>query len=124
MSHSRLEPQRRRLRWPALVGLTGVAFAVAVFVVYLLTSGGFSERTAWAMCQDQVTPKLRSPGTAEFAPLQSTGWTKNVRTYKFPQAWVDSQNGFGATVRTYFDCTVMQEADGSDRAQVQVYLGP
>lgn len=64
---------------------------------------------AWVMCKQFVGQRLKSPSTAEWpfsyasdgvsvAPLDKTRW--RVR------GWVDSQNSFGAQIRTEFTCTL------------------
>lgn len=60
---------------------------------------------AIAQCESRVEKLLKSPSTAEFDTdaTGSTTWTVT--------GTVDSQNGFGATVRSSFQCTVVMNGD-------------
>ncbi|WP_231385875.1 DUF2510 domain-containing protein [Rhodococcus aetherivorans] len=57
-------------------------------------------------CQELVTGSLKSPGTAEFVDVTTKRRPDNkiVTTGS-----VDSQNGFGAMVRSSFTCTTVNE---------------
>ena len=72
--------------------------------------------TAFVMSQNFVERALRSPSTAEFPRMTAPG----VHVEAFGQcqflivAWVDAQNGFGATVRTPYVVEV-QYLPESDR---------
>lgn len=88
------------------------------------SSGGSSEprpteeadnSDAFHACEQFITNRLKSPKTAEFpwsgdAKIIRTGNNFKVRSY------VDSQNGFGALIRTYFVCTV--ECENSDMCRL------
>lgn len=61
---------------------------------------------AYYMCQQFVTDRLKSPATAVF-PLSTDTQTDKLSTVQFRNiAYVDSQNGFGANIRTHYTCTV------------------
>jgi hypothetical protein len=94
--------------------------AAAALALTACGGGAFDEGTAWGLCKQRVEAQLRAPATAQFPSPDDMRWTKNIRTYKFPAAYVDSENGFGAPVRTYFECTVMQRSEGSSDADVTV----
>lgn len=79
---------------------------------------GMDKVMANLLCEKNVKKKLKSPSTAEFARItevsaeQSTDQTKWViRTH------VDSQNSFGATVRSQVVCDVIPK--GRDSADVE-----
>ena len=73
---------------------------------------------AWIMAKQFVTDQLKAPSTAEWGSVFKG-------TYQDPQncvtalsdnhfrckGWVDSQNGFGAMIRTRFVCTVKYVGD-------------
>lgn len=71
------------------------------------------ETHAWTMAKELVRRSLKSPSTASFGSFlggekqdPKTACTL-VATREWRCAgWVDSQNGFGATVRTQFEATV------------------
>lgn len=74
---------------------------------------------AWVMAQDFVKQNLKSPSTASFGSLfsdyQSPDDTVSVLgngKYRV-RGWVDSQNSFGAMLRTRFTCDL--EYLGNDR---------
>lgn len=63
---------------------------------------------AFDVCRQFVTDRLRSPASAKFPPLSDdrvyvTPLTENRFSVR---AYVDSQNGFGALLRTRFTCEV------------------
>jgi hypothetical protein len=73
-------------------------------------------------CRDAVAKRLRAPSTADFAGVVLGDWTvsKINQTYVISSA-VDSQNGFGAQVRTDFTCTVTNP--DTSKQKVMVVLG-
>ena len=61
---------------------------------------------AFVICQHFVKDRLKSPATAVF-PLSTDTQTDHLSTVQFRNhAYVDSQNGFGANIRTHYTCTV------------------
>ena len=71
------------------------------------TSGG-SESGAFTVCKKFVTDRLRSPGSAKFPSAIDDGViVSGLAENRYAvSAYVDSQNGFGALVRTRFSCIV------------------
>lgn len=72
-----------------------------------------SEVLAYNYAEDFVEKKLKSPSTAEFPGVVEKD--KHIVSmgngeYKIT-SWVDSQNSFGATIRTEFSCTIIFEGD-------------
>ncbi|MFJ4902916.1 hypothetical protein [Streptomyces sp. NPDC088727] len=64
---------------------------------------------AAVMCEKFVKERLKSPGTADFSGVSDT----QIKTISGSKPWrylvtgyVDSQNGFGATVRNTYTCDV------------------
>lgn len=75
------------------------------------------ESTAYRMCADRVRQNLKSPSTAEFESVWDGRYDNVVQAgqrYYF-ESYVDSENGFGATLRTHFQCSVSQVSEGSWR---------
>lgn len=74
---------------------------------------------AWVMTQQFVEQRLKSPSTANFGSILKG-------TYQSPEdcvtdlgggrfrsvGWVDSQNAFGATIRTHFVCELKYVGGG------------
>jgi hypothetical protein len=99
--------------------LGGLVFVVLIgSVIYSCsTSSGeddgadSSDRSGMAevMCEEFVTDRLKAPSTAEFLGASSVDLTGREQ-YEVT-ASVDSQNGFGAMIRTPYVCLVNYEGD-------------
>lgn len=67
---------------------------------------GHSEVEAWVAVKIEVENNLKSPKTASF-PLGTKGHVTKINNNVFKvKAYVDSENSFGANIRTNFSCTV------------------
>lgn len=102
-------PKRRigGLAWLAIIGIPVAAIAGFLGAT---NPGGDRNTEAYAIvkCQEAVKNQLKSPTTADFTGSSATGdgtWTVTGS--------VSSQNGFGATVRSSFQCSVMVEAESA-----------
>ncbi len=62
---------------------------------------------AYALITDYVKDKLKSPSTAKFPSKSGVKISKNNDTYII-QGYVDSQNSFGATIRTKYIAEIKQ----------------
>lgn len=63
---------------------------------------------AYVCAQNKVKDSLKSPSTADFPWESYTDVTKELRKNEFQiKSYVDSQNSFGAEVRTHYDCNVI-----------------
>jgi len=69
---------------------------------------------AYICAEQAVKQRLQSPSTAEF---EWFGFHDSVEHLGFDKysidSYVDSENGFGAKIRTYFECEVQLERDGA-----------
>lgn len=77
-------------------------------VVALLAAGCGQEADVELACEEFIGRKLKAPASAEYTHVQvgeaiGDGWRSN--------GYVDAENGFGAPLRTRFECTV-EETDG------------
>lgn len=85
------------------------AFLV-VFVWYLAKKGGESESgrssMAYIQCREFVKNRLKLPGSADF-PYLEYGATEISSKHFVVQSYVDSQNEFGAKIRSNFYCEVL-----------------
>lgn len=63
---------------------------------------------AFVMCKQFVTDRLKAPATAVFPTYGDDGTqTDQVSSVQFrARGYVDSQNSFGANVRTHYTCTI------------------
>jgi hypothetical protein len=93
--------------------LLAVIVAVGVIAVATDDSDGKPlDESAAVMCEEFVKKRLKSPGSAEFPGVMDSDYAKTT-TLSSNKPWkykvtgaVDSQNGFGATVRSDYICTV------------------
>jgi hypothetical protein len=72
---------------------------------------GQDERAAITACQNAVKMQLRSPASAIFPESSDAGYSEPIHLSATDGSWmwnnyVDSQNGFGAMLRSEFFCTV------------------
>ena len=69
--------------------------------------------SAWVMAKEFVKPKLKAPSTAKF-PQYNPKKIHHIGEGRYKIAsYVDSQNSFGATLRTSFSCVIRYE--GNDK---------
>jgi len=65
---------------------------------------------AWIMAQDFVKKRLVSPGSADFGGMFEQSFEDCVtdlgKGRYLVKGWVDSQNRFGAELRSNFTCTL------------------
>ena len=84
---------------------------VALFFIMLFVSCSSepSRVGAFTACYRYVVNELKSPSTAEMCSI-SEAEIKELPNNKYSiYGYVDSQNGFGATVRTRFICEVQYD---------------
>jgi hypothetical protein len=73
-----------------------------------------SDQMAAVMCQEFVKQRLKSPGSAEFPSNTGITIVSDTKPWKYKvDAYVDSQNGFGAKVRNTYLCTISTKGDGN-----------
>ncbi len=72
---------------------------------------------AFACAQNIVEGKLKSPSTAKYCKVTEATITHDGDKYTV-NGWVDAENSFGATVRTYFTVTYTATAKGYKNASV------
>lgn len=98
--------------------VTAAAITAGLFLVTACSSDGTPlGESAAVMCEGFVKKRLKSPGTADFPGVTSDDYAKTA-TLHDTTPWmykvtgvVDSQNGFGATVRSDYVCTVSTKDD-------------
>jgi hypothetical protein len=108
----------------ALCGACGVALASAGSHSSDSTTAQVKEMTAFDMCKQSVRAKLKAPSTAKFrdyfgdqAPTISGS---GDGPYNIAST-VDSQNGFGAMIRSTFLCTAIDR--GGDQWSATSSIG-
>lgn len=65
------------------------------------------------MCQDLVEKQLKSPSTADFPWFDRT-IHKNKDERYIIKSYVDSQNSYGATIRTNWHCDIQYKGEGEE----------
>jgi|SRR5690554_4865187 hypothetical protein len=107
-----------------------VAYAVLgiILVILLILNGGFGSSSgdssengsavgAFVACQQFVEDRLKAPSTAKFGGTYSQATSSLASGRYRVRTYVDSQNSFGAMVRTGFDCTVRHTGSESYRLE-------
>ena len=76
-------------------------------------SRGTSKMLAYNYAENFVKKKLKSPSTADFPGVQQKDQhTTMIGKDKYKiESWVDSENSFGANIRTKFSCIIIFEGD-------------
>ena len=87
-----------------------LAVVPLMLIVGCGSSGGVSSDQqsdrAYIACQDYVSAQLKSPGSASFPGVSSSDYPQisgSGSSYEVVGV-VDSENGFGAKLRSVFDC--------------------
>ncbi|SDG21058.1 hypothetical protein [Microbacterium sp. 77mftsu3.1] len=104
--------------WGCLGCLGVVLVAVVVFGITGANSGGGSRDSAEAIaqCENRIERLLKSPSTARFNSSASGSGTLKVT------GTVDSENGFGAMIRSSFGCTVVLNEETNTATTTVDYL--
>ncbi|WP_432193795.1 hypothetical protein [Streptomyces sp. bgisy027] len=104
----------RHLNVPTVSTLTA-----AMLLTACSSDGKPLDEAAAVMCEDFVKQRLKSPGSAEFPGVMDSDYAKttvlsDTKPWKYKVAGVvDSQNGFGAKVRSEYVCTVSTKDDNT-----------
>lgn len=96
-----------------------IVIAILIIILYNYESSGDSSSSsgssssnkflAYNYAEDFVKKNLKSPSTADFpGTYEKDEHITDLGGGKYKiKSWVDSQNGFGATIRTKFSCTMI-----------------
>ena len=97
---------------------TSSILAIFVFIFLAFGSGdsnssGANRMLAYNYAEKFVKQHLKSPGTAKFPGLfeKDEHITELGNGEYRINSWVDSQNGFGAMIRSRFSCKIIIEGD-------------
>lgn len=103
----------------ALAGCVLILFIIGIVIYSCSTDSGGSDSTepddggggsmAEVMCENFVTDRLKAPSTADFPGADSVDELGSDE-YEVT-ASVDSENGFGAMIRTDYVCTIRYSGD-------------
>lgn len=106
-------------------GCLGLVIIVALIVFFVSCCGGNEKSSsdkpkepgkldAYVMSQLFVEDKLKSPSTANFPVYSEEMVTDGGSGAFLISAYVDSQNGFGAKVRTRYSCLLQYDKEKDD----------
>lgn len=110
-----------------------IAFAIIVGVIYMMSSDSDDSSSssdydtntflAYNYATEFVKKQLKSPSTAEFAStFEQADHTTHLGNQRYKiSSWVDSQNSFGATIRTEFSCIIAFEGDEVRCENLELY---
>lgn len=110
--------RQQRSPWGCAI-LCGIGLLFMVWALVAGSNGGrrvAREPTAYdamGMCEQFLKERLKSPSTADFSARREGAQTKLADGAWHVTGHVDAQNGFGAMIRTKYDCTVRHA--GGDR---------
>lgn len=93
-----------------------IAALFVMVIVFGAISGGQKSKeptksTAFYMCQEFVSRQLKAPKTADFASMSDSNVSGIGNDTYSVVSYVDSQNSFGAMIRTSYRCKVKYEGD-------------
>ena len=102
--------------------LLHLSSTIAIFAFLFLAFGSSSDSSsdtetnkmlAYNYAENFVKQRLKSPSTAEFPRLfeKAEHIIELGNDEYLIQSWVDSQNGFGAMIRSNFSCKIIFEGD-------------
>jgi len=115
------------------LGWAVIIIIIVLIIGFLKDCGGdssdsnktkyYSSQDAYIEAESFVKKNLKSPSTAEFP-----GWSiaekhvKYLSSNKYSiESYVDSQNSFGATIRTNFSCTILFVGNGQVQCKDLVF---
>ena len=104
------------------ISVVAVVFIIAIIVSLFATGDGSNSnnRDAWVCAQDVVEEHLKSPSTADFCSYTEATITPLGNNRYEIKGYVDAQNGFGATVRSYFTVRLTLTANGYKNAECTI----
>ena len=74
---------------------------------------------AYNLCLQRIADQLKAPATAQFSPRTHSGEVVNGH-YLF-SGTVDSENSFGALLRSDWSCDILWTGSGYDVVSAQVH---
>jgi curved DNA-binding protein CbpA len=115
------------------VSVGGIIFALVVLIflisgitnrspepVSVATAPRIDKFNAKVECEKFVLQRLKAPAGANFAPFSELIITGNGNGPWTVFGYVDSQNSFGAVLRSRYTCTVAFEGDGVSLQSLQI----
>ncbi|WP_319230545.1 zinc ribbon domain-containing protein [Draconibacterium orientale] len=125
--HEKKEVEKKTVNKPkkknngCLVFFVIIAVLIAIFYITGSDDDNSSSNSspstnkflAYNYAEDFVKESLKSPSTAKFPGVsEKDQHTTDLGGGKYKiESWVDSQNGFGATIRTRFSCIIIFEGN-------------
>jgi hypothetical protein len=108
-------PSFKRLLVYTTLGFIGLWFLIAICSSHTSSSKPDQAEIKLRVlraCEDHVREYLKSPSTAQFSSYYDTEVRDHGSGKYSVMGWVDSQNSFGAMLRTEYICRVTDEGNG------------
>jgi hypothetical protein len=104
---------------PGVSATRALAFSSAVLALAACGGAG-GKGDAYRACERAVESTLKAPATADFSGALGSDITERGGGLFDVVGHVDSENGFGANVRTNFSCTVRNTGDNWELVDLSV----
>lgn len=114
--------RRTILLWAGLLGVTLIVSVVGAVISEPSKPQNNSTIDAKIFCNEIVRQGLKAPATASFASYGSQTTTTQGSGAISVASYVDSQNSFGANLRTSYTCVARKS--GSDWSLVSLNTSP
>lgn len=98
------------------LGITLVLLAFASVACSELGGDEPDDTMAYVMCQDFVKDRLKAPASAGFPLMHEATIKENGSEQWQIRSHVDSENSFGANIRSFYDCEI--KFVGNDKWQL------
>ncbi|MDK8504975.1 hypothetical protein [Corynebacterium accolens] len=107
------------------LSLTALALTTAACMAEVDQINGMTIDEAIDDCQSRITKKLTSPASADFADKDELDIQKKENDGEYWQirGYVDSDNKFGASLRSSWYCTVRPRVDDAPLVHINVKQG-
>lgn len=127
ISQYSLIPRHKKQKKSSKIPIGGIVVAILLVIgIFGLLSPFIASRDksddrsidAWVCAQNVVSESLKSHSTADFPPYSSS-FVEHVRDDEYKiSAYVDAENGFGATVRQHFTVVLTLTENGYTDASI------
>jgi len=90
----------------------GIIFIFILFITLLPSSPGSNSKNleAYVYSQQTIELQLKTPGTANFPAFEDSFVNQSGNIYTI-NSYVDSENSFGASIRSHYKCILRYEND-------------
>jgi len=104
-------------------GIRVVALSLLIITIASTSNAesflGLKERKYYKTCKEKLLKQLKAPSTAKFPSYSSDMISEVTDSIQF-NFFVDSQNIYGAMIRTNYECTVWKSGARAGEVSVNV----